>query len=509
MTSSHAANRALFDQLYGGMALICLLALLGFGGCGDDGDAGDGAPSTAAADGAGDGGTLGDGATGGDAGADEDGAAASDVVGALDAAVQDAAGAAMDAAAVEDAGVDGLGEDVAKEDGGEAGSAGDANGEDGSGAGDASSSSDGAGGNATSDGSASDGSASDGSSGDGGTAPDPCGTCPVDKQPKGKHPGATGSCTLLSPKEIAYGSGFGQGYKKMLVFRPTCAGGHPVLFFVHEQSIYNAGGFVGKFGEGYKKLLQHLASRGTIAVFVRVQSGLLDGDHDRMAKDLLTASKVLFDSVSVALKDEVAYAGHGVGAKVAILAAVRTYTKDPKNEWSNPRAVLAFGVRNEKTLLTSNYTDASIVVKQIPSDADVAFTFVQAHGDTKAPYTDPKKPNAVAIYDGLKVARKQIIVLHGTGKGDKNPPTSPELHDDHSAPLTLIGKPGGATDFTNKASYLDALDWYGYWKITAGAMDFHFGGGDKKWAYGDLRTHGGTMPNGKVVTHEVLKEQWK
>ena len=245
---------------------------------------------------------------------------------------------------------------------------------------------DGAAGDTNADGSGSDAGAADGdgagSDAAGAGTVNPCPACPVDKQPTGDHPGAKGACSVQSPKEIAYGSGLGQGYKKMIVYRPACAGGHPVLFFVHEKGIYNAGGFVGKFGEGYRKFMEHVASHGTIAVFVRVESGLLDGNHDRMAQDLLDATTKLFDGVSVALKDEVVFAGHGMGAKVAVLAAAQTYGSDTKQQWVDPRAVLAFSVDNQKNLLTSNYTDASITVKKIPATADVTFTFVQAEDDT-------------------------------------------------------------------------------------------------------------------------------
>ncbi len=471
------------------LAVACAAMLTLAVGCGDTDDAGSADNDAVSADGAEADGALSGSDVVGDAGAAGDGGAraadASDAGssdgGAGDAPLGDAAtgdategdGASGDGASGDGAGGDSLGSDAATADAG--------------------------------DGANSD-TAGSGAGADGAGSQDPCGVCPVDKQPKGDHPGAKGSCTLLSPKEVAYGSGFGQGYKKMLVFRPTCAGGHPVLFFVHGKSLYETGGIVGKLGDAYKQLLTHVASHGYIAVFVRVEQGLLDGDHERMADDLLAATKKLYDTVSVASKTEVVFAGHSMGAKVALLATAKTWGKDSNDEWVNPRATLAFSVSNEKPPL-GKFVNAVDALKSIPKTAELSVTYVQPHDDKVAVYNDPKKPNALALYEATPVAHKQLIVLHGTGKDDPNPPTSPELHDDHSAALTVVGKIGGVADFAMPVSYLDALDWYGFWKITVGAMNYHFKKGDKTWAYGDLRTHGGTLPNGKIVTHEVVKSQ--
>ena len=67
---------------------------------------------------------------------------------------------------------------------------------------------------------------------------------------------------------------------------------------------------------------------------------------------------------------------------------------------------------------------------------------------------------------------------------------------------------GGIADIGLPDSYLDGLDYYGYWKILAGGLDFHFLKGDATWAYGAMRSHGGTLPDGSVVKHEVYKQGW-
>jgi hypothetical protein len=124
------------------------------------------------------------------------------------------------------------------------------------------------------------------------------------------------------------------------------------------------------------------------------------------------------------------------------------------------------------------------------------------------PENDPSKPNAKAIYDVLPAKGKQIILLHGSGPADAlNPSTSPTLLADHMFPGAIEGKNGGLSDLASPASHLDALDWYGVWKVLVGALDYHFKDGNPVWAYGALRTHGGTLPDGTVFHHTVEAEQ--
>ncbi|MSP90348.1 MAG: hypothetical protein EXR79_00855 [Myxococcales bacterium] len=374
-------------------------------------------------------------------------------------------------------------------------------------------------------GSAGDGTGSDSSPADSGTgdagpldaaadSPDAgppalvCAKCPFDEQPLPPHPGSPGKYSSLSePLEIAYGSGFGQGYKSVLIVKPFAPGPFPVLFFVPGKQLATGGGLVQKLGHPYLDFLEHVASHGYIAAFVRVEAGLIDADHERMADDLLAAMKVTLKDVNAADPTKVALAGHSMGAKVALIAAWKILNLDLKGEYPMPAAALLFALANEPPPI-GGYYDACAKAKEIVPAAPTWFTFVQADDDTTATHKDPKKPNANGCYAALQTQKKQIIVLHGTGPGDKNPPTDPELHDDHSAPLSIVGKPGGLADFATTDSYLDALDWYGYWKLTVGALDFHWKGGAKAWAYGDLRTHGGTAKNGGVIQHEVLGQGW-
>lgn len=340
-------------------------------------------------------------------------------------------------------------------------------------------------------------------------APAGCGGCQWHQQPAPPHPGAKGSYALAPEDTFEYGAGgLGPSYKQVYVVRPDATGIFPVVFFVHGKQLHEGGGFPAKLAHPYKAFLHHIAAHGYVVAFVRVEQGLLDADHLRMADDLLTATQVVFDKVSLADPNKVAYVGHSMGAKVVLLATWKTLNTDSANKWVDPRAVLAFSVSNEPPPL-GEFQNALDKAKVMYKDAPTWFTFATGDDDDIAPWQDPKKANAKALYDALQTERKQLLVVHGTGPGDPNPSTKPELVDDHAAPLSIEGKPGGLADLAMPASHLDALDWYGFWKWTVGALDFHFKQGDPKWAYGSERQMGGQLPDGTVLDHQVAAQGWQ
>lgn len=334
-----------------------------------------------------------------------------------------------------------------------------------------------------------------------------CPSCLVTQVPAAPHPGGPGPLALAPAETLDYGSGILDNYKKMLVVRPAKAGVYPTVLFAHGKQLYEGGGFPAKLAYPYRAFMDQIASHGYVVAMVRVEQGLLDGDHLRMAGDLLAASEVLFDKITFANPDKVAYVGHSMGAKVVLLAAWKSLADDAAKKWADPAAVLAFSVSNEPPPV-GTFVDARDKLKLIPADAPTWFTLATGDDDSIAPWNDPQKPNAAALYDTLTTAKRQLLVLHGTGKDDPNPPTAPELVDDHSAPLSINGKVGGAADFAMPAGKLDGGDWYGFWKWSVGALNFHFAGGDPKWAYGAMREHGGFTASGQVIKHQVVKQGW-
>ncbi len=335
-----------------------------------------------------------------------------------------------------------------------------------------------------------------------------CPGCLFSQPPPAGHPGAVGPYKLKPAEQIGYNTGILDGYKDMLVLRPEAAGVFPTVLFLPGKQLADGGGFPAKLGYPYRAWLEQIASHGYVVALIRVEKGLLDADHQRMASDAWSAYKVLTDKITMAHPDKVALVGHSMGAKVALLAAVKTLADDPGGTLPDPAAVLVYSVSNEPPPI-GEFQNALGEVKKIPATAKTFFTFATGNNDETAPWNTQGKANAAALYDALATERKQLLVLHGTGKGDPNPPTTPELHDDHAAPLSISGKPGSAADFAMETSYLDALDWYGFWKWTVGALQWHWSGGDPKWAYGDQRLHGGNLPNGAgTLSHQLFAQKW-
>jgi hypothetical protein len=344
------------------------------------------------------------------------------------------------------------------------------------------------------------------------TAPDvppACANCLFTQPPAAPHPGSQGTLDLTPPYTISYGKGgFGEGYKGILIVRPFAPGPWPVLFFVPAEGLNSGGGLVQKLGHPYLGFLEHVARHGYIAAFVQVEASAIDDDHPRMADDLLAAVKATYAQLSMADSTKMALAGHGLGAKVALWAAWKVLNLDLKGEYPQPAAVLLFGLHNKAPLL-GTFHDVCQKAKEIVPQSPTWFTFVQADDDDKASWKESGKPNAQGCYQALQTVQKQLLVLHGTGPGDKNAATQPELHDDAAAPLSVEGAMGSVADLSWPQSHLDALDWYGYWKWTVGALDHHWKGGDAAWAYGALRTHGGLRKDGSVIEHEVKDQGFK
>ena len=337
---------------------------------------------------------------------------------------------------------------------------------------------------------------------DAGTEPLACGTCPWNQQPAPPHPGSAEKLFSVGVEEKA---SYGPSGASVVLFRPSGPGPFPLLGFVHGKQLFE-GGFNPLDpvpGYAYRDLLQHVASKGYLVLFVRVEQGLLDADHARMADDFLDAVQHALDTEPTVDPQAVAYAGHSMGAKVSLIAAGKATALDPGDAYADPTALYLMAYENSPPPV-GDYVDARTFVEDW-QDEPVWVSFLDAADDSIAPWNGAN-PNSKKTYDVLGAAHKQIVLLHGSGFGDPNPITVPELHDDHAAPMSISGKNGGLSDFAMPTSYLDALDWYGYWKILVGGLDYHFYEGPIDWAYGALRTHGGVLPNGTIITHEVAAE---
>ena len=327
-----------------------------------------------------------------------------------------------------------------------------------------------------------------------------CGVCPIGQAPTGPQPGSSFYGYEVDIVETV----FGPAKRNVLMYTPKGPGPFPVIGFVHGKLLYEGAATIGQnqLGRSYRPLLEHVARKGYIVVFVRVENDLFDSDHVRMADDFLGAFEAAIVSSPTADPTRVAYAGHSMGGKVVLIAAAKATALDTQKAFHDPTLVMAMAPDNSAPPM-GTYVDARNFIKQYPMDT-LWVTYLAGNQDTIAPWNDPKLPDSKAMYDVTPAKGKQLVLLHGSGPDDAlNPPTTPKLVADHMFPGAIEGLNGGLSDAATPASHLDALDWYGVWKMLVGAADYHFKAGDPVWAYGALRTHGGTLPDGSVFAHTV------
>lgn len=238
----------------------------------------------------------------------------------------------------------------------------------------------------------------------------------------------------------------------------------------------------------YVHLLHHLCRKGYVVLSVDTDTGPLDCQHSRMAGEFLEAvwktivKKIGGRTYSPA---RIAWWGHSMGAKVQAIAAQMTTNR----YYIRPTAVIANHFSNNKGTFCND--DAISTASRIPTA--IWYTIIKGDQDEIAG-ADPRK-----LYDALNPAQvfRQLLLVKSYSDDD--------LTGDHDAPLTdppenpLVTLVGGPAT-------LDALDWWLYWKIAVGAVDFHFRNKSKKWAYGTERENGGTDAAGNLLTHKVEAE---
>ncbi len=247
---------------------------------------------------------------------------------------------------------------------------------------------------------------------------------------------------------------------------PVPSGGFPVIAISPGKFLDNP--------TNYTWLLQHICKKGYIVLFVDADTGPLDCEHTRMAREFLEAvSQTIKKKLNgpTTNPNQIGWWGHSMGAKVQAIAA--QLTDNPY--YQTPTAVLANNFSNEKALCND---DALSTAARIP--ATIWYSIIRGDQDTIAK-DDPQK-----LYAALNPAIHRQLLEVISYPDDK-------LIADHLAPTndTLIG------------GELNALDWWLYWKIAVGAFDFHFKNKAKKWAYGEERENGGIDAARRQIKHKV------
>lgn len=292
------------------------------------------------------------------------------------------------------------------------------------------------------------------------------------------HPGGDAYTYGFRRYQVAGAGGFGLVYYLPQPRTGSPAGRYPVLAFAHGKQLY--GGSLLAPGRPldnfYAAFLEHLARKGYVAAFPQMEAGLLDGDRPAQAARFLAALRWLGAHVPAADTRRLIFAGHSMGADVALLAAVLA---SRTRGHVVPRAVLAMAPVDEDVVHHS--------LVRLPRSISV--TFVAGEQDTVAP---PR--GAVSLWSVLAGHRRQVIEL--TGDRGAHPP----LLADHNLSTTNGTLPAALGGVPR----LDALDWYGTWKLAVGLLDYTFQHGDARWIWGRARLDGGTDGSGRHLRYRAL-----
>jgi pimeloyl-ACP methyl ester carboxylesterase len=279
---------------------------------------------------------------------------------------------------------------------------------------------------------------------------------------------------------------YGKGGEEYWIFEPDLPKPRtaPVIIFLH--------GWGGMNPLYYGAWLDHLVKRGNIVVYPRYQAGLLTPIRDftpntlAAVKDALRRLQTERGHVTPDLS-KFATVGHSLGGVLAAnVAALASESNLPR-----VRAVMS---------VEPGITDAPINVpladlKKIP--AQTLLLAVAGDQDTLVRDTDAKR----IYYESTRVSAqdKDFIMMVSDTHGQ------PTLQASHRAPTALdktydsgegvSGAPVGTTDAIGDARIsrrvrpetmmVNALDYYGLWKLFDGLCDAAFTGKNREYALGN------------------------
>lgn len=252
----------------------------------------------------------------------------------------------------------------------------------------------------------------------------------------------------------------------------------------------------------YRELVQHIARKGYVVLFIITEASLLDCQHKRMAEEFLEAIK---DAIQTGnhfppgwiAAGQIGWWGHSMGSKVTAIAASMV---DDSN-YLQPAFVVgtAFTDANGAPIICDS--SAMDHADKIPEN--VVYTLIPGSEDTIASYKESTE--LYKAMDHLKWS--QVILVNGFALDN--------LVSDHAAPATancMLPCWHCVFEFDllncSECGVVDALDWYGYWKWVVGALDYHFNNGVLDWAYGSQRLFGGTDSAGNTIQHMQLAQSW-
>jgi pimeloyl-ACP methyl ester carboxylesterase len=251
---------------------------------------------------------------------------------------------------------------------------------------------------------------------------------------------------------------YGSGARAYWLFEPAAPRPEqaPLLVFLH--------GWSGMQPRIYGAWIEHLVKRGSIVVFPLYQDSL----RTPVAEFTPNAAAAVKDAIHrlqtepghvQPMLDKFALAGHSMGGVVAANLAARWET----DGLPRPRAMMA--VQPGKTWARARRIAVKLEdLSRIP--AGTLLLAVTGDRDTLARDVDAKRIFRESTR--IPFQDKNYVTLVSDGHGQ------PALTADHFAPVAPESSRG-----------VDALDWYGTWKLLDGLTDAAFFGKNRRYALGN------------------------
>lgn len=272
---------------------------------------------------------------------------------------------------------------------------------------------------------------------------------------------------VTGPGSLEYGHSevikttYGEGASQYWIYEPSSPKPYsaPIIVFNHGWAATNP--------EVYQAWIFHIVRRGNIVIYPRYQENIFTPSDDFTPNAM--------DSVKSALKelnkgnhvrpqlDKFAIVGHSVGGIISINMAVLASS----NSIPGPKAVFCVQPGKHRT---SNDPVGPVLenLSKIPEET----LLITLSGD---------KDNITGDEDAIKIFKettqipwknKDYVILKSDIRGH------PALIADHFAPLAVLRTPYFSV-------MVDALDYYGTWKLFDGLTDAAFYGVNRDYALGN------------------------
>lgn len=267
----------------------------------------------------------------------------------------------------------------------------------------------------------------------------------------------------------------------------------PVVLFLH--------GYFDAQPEPYELMLQHLARKGFIVIYPSYGHPLKPQDWAQHARDAMLKALLTLEQETTVTPDRslVAFVGHSIGGILALHLAQKNQS-DPAFALPQPRLIITLDAAGSTSLAYPFISIDKDSLSRLPKETWLLLVMAEEtyHYREKDPdrCADPSKTptencsafliNRLAFLksDKIPLAQKSALMIPSDQEGEV------KLRSEHNAVQ-------GDCGFFAKP--IDAVDTWGYWKLTAGALSHVLLADPRDYAFAESedRRAFGTWSNGR------------